>query len=471
MDLNTSLKSLLNSFNMSPEALADIRDSNNLLEDSNIAPGLGIGKQGPDFALKDTSGNLIHLGDYLEKGPVVLSFFRGDWCPFCNLELKALNEIFDRIVGIGGSLFAISPQSPATNLNLSVKHDIKFEILSDPDNTAIEDYKLLYEVPEKLMNILFNTTGSDSIIKSEIDNKNRLPVPATYILDCDGTIISRYVSHHYDTRMEPEKILSTLENLVAIQTAKYSEAQSKNNLLEKNILQELEDMRDRLSRQDRRAMVGDLAGGLFHELKNLLNPISSLSLFSDEISEENQKWVQIIYDSRDRAVALIDEVKKLARNEEVHYSLSVYKISEIIDDAVFLSLMDSDVKGKEINIESNYNGTIVTDRNKLIQVLLNLLRNAAHAIENVDDGRINISIDKRGDQLGIEISDNGLGIEENKLNRIWEPFFTTKGEKGTGIGLDICKSIVSNLGGRISVKSKIGEGARFYINLPLELPK
>ncbi len=126
MDLNTNLKSLLNSFNMSPEALADIRDSNNLLEDSNIAPGLSIGKQGSNFSLKDTSGNLVSLNDYLEKGPVVLSFFRGDWCPFCNLELKALNKIFDRIVGIGGSLLAISPQLPETNLNLSVKHNIKF---------------------------------------------------------------------------------------------------------------------------------------------------------------------------------------------------------------------------------------------------------------------------------------------------------------------------------------------------------
>ncbi len=329
----------------------------------------------------------------------------------------------------------------------------------------------MYEVPEKLMNILFNTNNSDSIINSEIDGKKRLPVPATYILDCDGTIISRYVSHHYDTRMEPEKILSTLENLVAIQTAKFSEARSKNNLLEINTLRELEDMRDRLSRQERRAMVGDLAGGLFHELKNLLNPISSLALFSDEISEENQKWVQIIYDSRDRAVALIDEVRKLARNEEIQYSLSVYNISEIIDDAVFLSLMDSDVKGKEINIESNFKGTVVTDRNKIIQVLLNLLRNAAHAIDKVDNGRINIFVDKEGDQISIKISDNGHGIEENKLNRIWEPFFTTKGEKGTGIGLDICKSIVSNLGGRISVKSKIGEGSHFYINLPLDVPE
>ncbi len=468
MDLNASLKSLLNSFNMSPEALADIRDSNNLLEDLNIASGLNIGIQGPDFFLKGTSGNIVDLGDRLRKGPVVLSFFRGDWCPFCNLELKALNEIYDRIVEIGGSLLAISPQLPESNLNLSIKHNIKFEVLSDPDNTVIEKYKLLFEVPEKLMSILFTNTGSESIIKSKTDNKNRLPVPATFILDCDGTIVSRYVSHHYDTRMEPEKILSTLENLVALQTAEYSKALSKNNLLEINTLRELEDMRDRLSRQERRAMVGDLAGGLFHELKNLLNPISSLSLFSDEISEENQKWVQIIYDSRDRAVALIDEVRKLARNEEVQYSLSVYNISEIIDDAVFLALMDSDVKGKEINIESKFKGAIVTDRNKIIQVMLNLLRNAAHAIDNADDGRINISIDKEGDQLSIEISDNGHGIEEGKLNRIWEPFFTTKGEKGTGIGLDICRSIVSNLGGKISVKSKIGEGSLFYINLPLK---
>ena len=303
---------------------------------------------------------------------------------------------------------------------------------------------------------------------SSARSSRKLPVPATYILDRDGTIISRYVSHHYYERMEPAQILKILENLSLVQSADYSEDQRKNNLLDSNTLLELKEMQERLSRQERRAMVGDLAGGLFHELKNLLNPISSLSLFSDEISAENQKWVQIIYDSRDRAVALIDEVRKLARDEEVQYSLSVYEMSNIIDDAVFLSLMDADVKGKEINIRKKFNGKIVTDRNKVIQVLLNLIRNAAHAIDNKNDGRIDISVNKEADHLSIEVIDNGHGIEADKLNRIWEPFFTTKGEKGTGIGLDICRSIVSNLGGRISVKSKINEGTHFSVRLPLE---
>ena len=102
-----------------------------------------------------------------------------------------------------------------------------------------------------------------------------------------------------------------------------------------------------------------------------------------------------------------------------------------------------------------------------MQVLFNLIRNSAHAIEDKKDSKIIVKTENDGDYVKVQVIDNGTGIDKDKIDKIWELFFTTKGEKGTGLGLDICKRIINGHNGKIECSSNPGEETAFTIFLPL----
>ncbi|HEX5443919.1 MAG TPA: ATP-binding protein, partial [Pirellulales bacterium] len=110
--------------------------------------------------------------------------------------------------------------------------------------------------------------------------------------------------------------------------------------------------------------------------------------------------------------------------------------------------------------------TVVGNRVKLQQVLINLLKNAAHAIQGKDDGRITLVLDAGPAGAIVTVEDNGCGMTAEVAERIWEPFFSTKGDEGNGLGLDIVKEIVEAHGGQISCQTAPGRGASFVVRLP-----
>jgi len=232
------------------------------------------------------------------------------------------------------------------------------------------------------------------------------------------------------------------------------------------IIKEAVAYQEKLIVQEKRAVVGDLAAGLAHEIKNQLTTFGFLDVLSIKLTSEEKKYIKYVYDSRDRINSLVNEVRALAKNEEVNYNIQSQPLNYVIEESILLIKMDSDVKKIGVAFENNISANVMMDKNKIIQVLLNLLRNAAHAVINKSDARITVRTTSNGTHAMVNIIDNGIGISPDVLSKIWEPFYTTKGDKGTGIGLSICKRIIEGHNGVISCNSEPNKGTTFSFSLP-----
>lgn len=169
---------------------------------------IGVGDSAPDFSLIDTSGNDTRLYDILQKGPIVISFYRGGWCPFCSLEFKALMDIYPEVKSSGAEMIAISPQTHNNSVSTVQDQHIAFPVLSDPGNQVIKRFGLLFTVPEALRP-LYEEWGID-VPKANGSDSYDLPIPATYIIGSDGKVKDAYVNVNYTERLEPIHILRTL---------------------------------------------------------------------------------------------------------------------------------------------------------------------------------------------------------------------------------------------------------------------
>jgi peroxiredoxin len=196
-----------------PEAIAErIRAAANETTASGVAPGLSIGERAPDFALPNTPGQLVELTDRLQQGPVVVTFSRGQWCPFCNLELPALQPALPRFQAYGPSLMAISAQTPDHSLSATEKNELTFDVLSDVHREVIAAYRVQLTVPADLKDLHLEVFHND-LSKHTADASWDLPIPATYVIDRSGVVRARYVSADYTTRMDPDEIEAALATL------------------------------------------------------------------------------------------------------------------------------------------------------------------------------------------------------------------------------------------------------------------
>lgn len=176
------------------------------------ATGLLIGATAPGFTLPNASGQLVELAALLALGPVVVSFYRGQWCPFCNLELRALQQHFDEITAAGATVVAISPQAPDHAVALTAKHELSFDVLSDIDQSVIDAYGLLYTVEGDTRDLMEHVFSRDLALENA-DGSWRLPVPATFLLDRDGIVRAAHIDADYRTRMEPADIVAAITAL------------------------------------------------------------------------------------------------------------------------------------------------------------------------------------------------------------------------------------------------------------------
>ena len=179
---------------------------------SGVAPGLVVGDRAPDFTLSDQLGRLVRLAEILAQGPVILVFYRGDWCPYCNLTLRSLQQHLDEIKAAGASVVAVSPQSPDHSLGLAERHELGFSVLSDPDQSTIRAYRLQFTLPPVNRELFLTAFGND-LRQQNADGTWNLPVPGTFIIDRAGIIRARFVDADYRRRMEPSDILAALREL------------------------------------------------------------------------------------------------------------------------------------------------------------------------------------------------------------------------------------------------------------------
>lgn len=172
---------------------------------------LSEGDKAEDFTLPNAKGEATQLSKLLEQGPLVLNFYRGGWCPFCNLEFKSLHDILPQIKELGANLVGVSPELPDNSLDTIEKHQLQFEVLTDVGNNIARQYGIIMDVPE-FMRPVYLEWGID-LPTTNGDDTWELPIPATYIIGSDGNIISSYINKNYTERMEPSDIIKTLETL------------------------------------------------------------------------------------------------------------------------------------------------------------------------------------------------------------------------------------------------------------------
>ena len=170
---------------------------------------LKVGDHAPAILLENAKGATIDVGTLLKKGPVIVTFYRGGWCPYCNLELKAYQEILPEIVAAGASLVAISPEKPDDTVSTAEKNALTFEVLSDVGQKVGRAFGLVYEFTEELKHA-YHGFNLDIPARNGAPNEWALPVSATYVIDSDGSIVYAYMDVDYRDRADPRDVLAVL---------------------------------------------------------------------------------------------------------------------------------------------------------------------------------------------------------------------------------------------------------------------
>jgi len=169
-------------------------------------------KQGdtlPTATLSNAKGEKVAIDELLAKGPLVISFYRGGWCPYCNFELQALQGVLPEIKELGASLVAITPETPDSSLTTSEKNELAFDILTDNDNAYARELGLVFQMPEDLREV-YTSFGID--VEKHNGNTNfELPMPATLVINSNKEVLYSFVSEDYTKRAEITSILDSLK--------------------------------------------------------------------------------------------------------------------------------------------------------------------------------------------------------------------------------------------------------------------
>jgi peroxiredoxin len=178
-----------------------------------LEKALREGDPAPMFELPDAYGNVVRLADLLEHGPVIVSFYRGSWCPFCNLELNALQRELEGVEAAGATLVAISPNKPDESLGSIEKHGLTFPVLTDHENRVAKQFNIVYTMEEGLV-AYYQGIGRhiDEMNDSEVWE---LPVPATYVIDRGGVIRYAFVELSHRVRAEPADVVAVAARLAS----------------------------------------------------------------------------------------------------------------------------------------------------------------------------------------------------------------------------------------------------------------
>ncbi len=210
-DLANKIETLNKEFlNQVPqEILEGFQKSVEDLDFQNItANSLKIGDKIPDFSLPNAINEIISSKDILESGKMVIAFYRGSWCPYCNLELKALQENLSRITSKKATLVAISPQSPDNSLTLVEKHDLQFEVLTDSQNSYAKQLGISFQLQDFVLPH-YKALGIN-LTDFNKNDENTLPVPAIFVVDEGGFIIYKFVDVNYMNRVKIEELINVL---------------------------------------------------------------------------------------------------------------------------------------------------------------------------------------------------------------------------------------------------------------------
>lgn len=215
MTLEEELRAITANFARSapPQVAAALQGSIDELARSGIAArALRVGDLAPEFTLPDAEGQPVSLASFLVRGPVVLSFYRGGWCPYCNVELRAYQRILPEIRALGADFVAISPQTPESSLATVEKKALDFTVLSDVGNKVASEFGIAAPIPD-VVKAITSAHGVDlDAVNGARDSQ--LPIPATYVVAPDRRIVLADIDVDFRIRLDPDVTLATLRELV-----------------------------------------------------------------------------------------------------------------------------------------------------------------------------------------------------------------------------------------------------------------
>lgn len=193
---------------ISPEILSKMLEATQSLKNSELEKeAFNIGDKIEDTILLNNLGDEVSIMDILGKQPAIISFYRGTWCPYCNLELSTYNELLKDKNKI--KMVAISPERPESSINVE---NLNFEVLSDIDNKFAKKLNLTFDITETIENI-YDGFGIN-LEKSQGKKSRILPIPATYIVDSSGIIVYAYIDADYTKRAEPKDVIDKYLELI-----------------------------------------------------------------------------------------------------------------------------------------------------------------------------------------------------------------------------------------------------------------
>jgi peroxiredoxin len=205
-------------YNVPPSIIATMRRATaELIASGQAQRALKVGDRVPGFELRDADGVLVRSSELLQRGPLVVSFYRGVWCPYCNMELQALQAALPEFQRLGASLVAISPQTAANSRKSVRDNRLTFPILSDPNNEVAAAHGLRFALPDYLV-ALYKSLKND-LPAFNGDSSWTLPMPARYVVGMDGTVRYAEVNSDYTKRPEPEEMLPALREAAAQRAA------------------------------------------------------------------------------------------------------------------------------------------------------------------------------------------------------------------------------------------------------------
>ena len=175
-----------------------------------LEKALNLNDIAPNFTLKNALNKSVTLYDELKKGPIVLTWYRGGWCPYCNITLHYLQEKLPEFKKAGATLLALTPELPDNSLSTSEKNNLEFTVLSDVDNTIGKNYGIIFTLTEEVASIYNNAFDLNSYNGNK---SNELPLAATYVIDTNGIIKYAFLNADYRERAEVTEILTALTNL------------------------------------------------------------------------------------------------------------------------------------------------------------------------------------------------------------------------------------------------------------------
>jgi peroxiredoxin len=198
---------------VTPEVKEEFRKGIEAIKTAKIVEGAKqAGDLAPDFTLKNATGEEVSLAAELTKGPVVLTWYRGGWCPYCNIALAALQNELPAMKKAGATLLALTPELPDKALTTSEKNKLEFEVLTDLNHKVADQYGLLFKLTpevEKLYGKFFDLSDYNGAEAGT----DTLPLAATYIIGKDGKIAWAFLHHDYHMRAEPKDIVKFLEGM------------------------------------------------------------------------------------------------------------------------------------------------------------------------------------------------------------------------------------------------------------------